>query len=296
MPLPNCIRISEQTQKNRSRREVLQNTATRFFVVEFDSLADTVYAEGASFNGVSIPVIGQILPADLALGASFPRFCISIEPVAEADSPGKIFWVQVDYSNQFPQDPLAQPAEVSWDFSDASENYFLDNSPTPKYVINSAGEPFEKLPSRETGSLRATVKKNVALYSATVAKGFKDMVNADGFALDGVSISSGQAKMKAWTCGSVQYQNGVPFRVATQVIDLRQTWIDTTDDRGFNEIDPNNSGKLKQIVIGNSPPTKPDNPWPLDGSGAAKPNASDPPAQLTFQPYATVGFSGSVYV
>jgi hypothetical protein len=106
-----------------------------------------------------------------------------------------------------------------------------------------------------------------------------------------VTISTGQAKLKAYTAGPVQTENGVAYREVQFVMEFRASWDHTIDDRGFNEKDPAASGKLKEVVKG-TPPVKPDKPWPLDGSGAAKAAATDAPAILTFRPYARLSFAG----
>jgi hypothetical protein len=38
----------------------------------------------------------------------------------------------------------------------ATQTYIIDNSSTPKPVVDSAGQPFEQLPERETGTVVVT--------------------------------------------------------------------------------------------------------------------------------------------
>ena len=291
-------KVKEQGMLNRSVRGVGESTATRYYTATSDTATTTWAAEAASDGTTTIPVTGELLPGD-ALG----RQCKTVEARAENDSFNKVFTIQCDYSNALQTSPLDQPARISWDFDDATQKYFFDNDPSPpsggpgKPVVNSAGESFEDLLERETGSIRATVKKYIAAnaYDAGQAVAFKDSVCSDSFTIDNVNISAGQGKMKALTAGEVQTMmvNGVQvqYRERTMTLQFRNSWKDLVDDRGFNEADTNNSGKLKEIVKG-TPPTKTDKPWPLDGNGGAKPNVTDTPAQLTFYPYTPRSFSG----
>ena len=69
-------------------------------------------------------------------------------------------------------------------------------------------------------------------------------------------------------------------------------WKDKPLDVGYNELvgDKNlNTQKLRQIVDSSGLPLK--KPWPLNGSGAKKPNATDSPAVLEFLPYAAADWS-----
>lgn len=291
MALLSC---KEQTQLNRSVAGVSESTATRYFVAQYDTQVDTVTAEGAP--GINV---GDSHPTDS------DRYVKTIEGRGVDESVGYWFNIQIDYSSTVDQNPLNAPPAISWDFSESTQPYFIDYDPAGsasnadgspgKPTLNSAGESFENLLERETGSIRATYKVNVPAggYDPSQAVTFNNVINDGGFTIDGVSIGDGQGKCRAITGGPLQNTlvNGtrVYYREKTTTIDFRMNWNDVIDDRGFNEKDPMTMGKLRQIVKG-TPPTKPDKPWPLDGSGAAKANITDTPSQLTFKPYKKMSF------
>ena len=269
-------------------------TAKRAFLAFSDTPTTTVAAETASDGTTTIPVKNAEHPDDST------RKVVSIVAKPDPESNRKIFNVEVKYASRqasiiaIPESPLDRDADVEWDFTDAMQTYFIDKStPDPKTVVTSAGERFQELLERETGSIMAVVTKNIPSngYSPTTAVNYKDAVNSDNFTLDGASIAAGQCKIKAYTAGRRQVENGVTFRVAKWILHFRKTWDDIVEDRGFHEKDADNVGKLKEIIKG-TPPTKTDKPWPLDGAGAKMPNASDAPAKLTFVPYDKLPFSG----
>jgi hypothetical protein len=72
-------------------------------------------------------------------------------------------------------------------------------------------------------------------------------------------------------------------------------WYDVIDDRGLNQLVTVSGNKVLQPITKGGTPAKPDRPWPLNGSGAAKPNATDTPYSLIFQPYNQQAFTGFVY-
>jgi len=145
------------------------------------------------------------------------------------------------------------------------------------------------------GEITVTITKNIApgdwdpitaatfLYPATA-------VNNASMTIDGVSVTTGQARITGIKCTSTKTRAGVSYRTRTITIKARSSWDHVVEDRGFNELDPDNSGKVRQITKG-TPPVKVDKPWPLDGSGAAKANSTDAPATLTFKPYPAKDFS-----
>ncbi|HEV7299261.1 MAG TPA: hypothetical protein VGN72_07845 [Tepidisphaeraceae bacterium] len=287
------IKVKEQGQLAESQQTTDEKTAKRVFVAVSDVNTTSVAAETASFGGVTVPVLGAGHPDD----GNRKVKSVSASPDAESR---KVFTVEVEYSDKLSlvaldPNPLDRPAEVSWDFDDATVPYFTDRSETPKPVVNSAKERFESYLERETGSITATVTKNIPAagagsYSAATALSLKDTLNGGTITVDGVSISAGQAKLKCWTVGPVQSEtvNGVVvnYRQSKILYQFRETWDHVVEDRGYNEKD-GTTGKVKPILKGDKPPTPVDTPWPLDGAGAKKANISDEPEPLTFKPYAS---------
>lgn len=293
--MPTCTKVALADYVSQSQAQatlstsILQYqevTATQFWVVNYDSPANCILALIATDGTNTIPSIGQSHPDDSSL------YVNKVQAKPNGDT-AQSFLVEVDYSDQVQQNPLEVPAAIAWDFDEATQPYFLDNDPSgPKPCVNSAGEPFETLLEREAGKIKCTIVKNQASYNPTQAVTYSEAVNSDSFSLDGVTISEGQAKMKAITGGAKTTVNiggtDVTYRPVTYTIHFREDWNDVIEDRGYHESD--GSGKLKEINKG-TPPIKPDKPWPLDGSGGAKPNATDTPETITFYPYSTQPFS-----
>lgn len=286
------IKVGEQSHLSQSEAGADESTAVRVFVCVSDSPTDSVAAETADDGTTAIPETAAVHPADPT------RRVKSVQVQADEEAPRTVFTVRVNYSSKVEEqkkeeDPTDRPDEITWDFEDKAQPYFKDETtPTPKNVVNSAGEPFEEFLERDAGSLTATVRRNVApgYYDPATAIAYKDVVNQGGFRLDGKQIADGQAKLKAYTAGATKTENGFTYREVQWVLQFRESWDDKIEDRGFNEKDPDNPGHVKAIVT-NIPPTKPDKPWPLDGSGAAKLFSDDAPEVLTFKPYKKKSFA-----
>ncbi len=208
--------------------------------------------------------------------------------------------MQVDYSDQLTTDPnpLNLPPKITWDFSEATEPYFLDKSSTPKPCVTSAGELFQNFLQRETGHISCTYTVNKSSYTPQTGITYLHVVNSDAFTIDGIGITAGQAKLSGipaapWVTVNILVA-GVPtsvrYREVTFKLKFKANWLDVVQDRGLCEIDPDHTGKLRQILKG-TPPLPVDKPWPLDGSGAAKANATDTPATISLHPYATMAFA-----
>lgn len=191
------LTTKEQTQLATTNRTKDEAIATRYFLVFYNVRTAPAIAETAT----SIPIYSQVLPEDVV--ATYPRRVKSITVKAWDDQDsvvGTIWQVQVDYSDRTDfQNPLSVPAEITWDFADATQTYFLDNSPTPKPVVNSAGQPFEQLLERETGTVVVTYKKNVAAFSPATAITYcgdgtnGKAVNNDAFTIDGYTVAANRA-------------------------------------------------------------------------------------------------------
>lgn len=292
------IKVEEQGHLASSSNDPNEKTALRVFIAIADAPTTPVAAETASHGGNSIPDITDEHPDDP------DRLVKSKSAKPDQESVRTVFTVEVNYSSKVDgssedsviENPLDRPAVVEWDFDDDKEPYFIDRDDDPDGpfpVVNSAGERFQEFLERDTGSITATITKNIGAtaYDPVLAFTYKHAVNSDGFTIDGVSIDAGQAKMKCHIAGAVQTENGVSYKQVKTILQFRPTWDDVVEDRGFNELDPANDGKLKQIMKGAAPPAPVDTPWPLNGEGAKLPNSTDAPATLTFVPYFKLPFA-----
>lgn len=279
-----------------SSRSATGRKAKRTFIVEYE--ADTppeslAEVETADDGTTSIPAIGD--PID---ETDSDRLAVLIT-VRPRNDTGLLFDVEVDYETreqgEIDENPLNAPVEYDWDFSASSQPYFKDESDEPKLVTTSAGEPFEKLLEREVGEVVVTITRNIEPedWDPETAASFMfpaTAVNDDTITIEGTTVAAGQARFAGVRCSGIKKSNGVQYRTRVITLKLRSSWDDVVEDRGFFEKDSANPGKLKEINAG-TPPGKPEKPWPLDGSGAAKANAADAPAELTFVPYPSMDFS-----
>lgn len=268
-----------------SSRTKEDKTATDVYLVLFDGPGTAIQAENAS----GIPALFSGHPEDSS------RKVKTVTPKCVSEDSQRNAWqVQVDYSSKVDEEedqenPLDEPDKISWDFSESTQPYFLDESDPPKPVVNTAKEPFEALLERESGSITVTVERNVASYSPTQAVEYRQCINQGGFTLDGASIGDGQAKLSGINASPYQVQNGVRYRTLRYTLKLRESWDDKVESRGFNELV---DGKLRKIVRasprGDTLPV--DKPYPLAENGKSKPAPTDEPHQLTFKPYKKKSF------
>jgi hypothetical protein len=286
--MPTLLSVHKQELLSYSVDQGITRQATDYYLVIFDSAASPIAAEVAA----GIPVYGDSHPDDSTRSFKQKRAsCV--------DNSDRTHWtVQVDYDSAYSlfPNPLSKPREITWDYGEGTETYFLDHTSlyggtSDKAVTTSAGETFEKLPERDRGEWTATFVKNVAsTFSIAPEINAMQVVNSASFTFDGNTIAAYAAKISGGGLSAVQTENGTQFRVLTYKLKFKSGgWLDKFEDRGFNE--SNGTGGLKPIVKG-TPPTQTDKPWPLDGSGAKKPNSTDKGAELDFYPYTNMSFSG----
>jgi hypothetical protein len=252
------------------------------WLVYTDGASSTVEAETAA----GIPALGSVHPSDTS------RVAKSVSAKFHSEK-ANVILVTVDYGeveNEGEQEdtaPWDEPDEVSWEDSEGNEPFFRDVDDKP--VVNSAGEPFEDFLERDSGELSVTINRNSLDYSASQSVGYRNVINSAPFTLDGASIGKGEAKMSGISAKTAYYE-GTKYYQITYKLKLRETWKVKIEDRGYNEKDTTNTGKVKPILKG-TPPVPVDKPWPLDGAGAKKANSTDKPSQLEFKPYKEKSFS-----
>jgi hypothetical protein len=194
--------------------------------------------------------------------------------------------------------PLDAPWGYNYTYQESTENYFIDRSDpngdtgtTNKPVVNSAGDAFQQFMTRENGMLAITITRNVSSYSPAALDVYKHTVNMAAVTIDGTQYAIGTLKLSPITATkntvTLQDMTVVTYYAETLTLKARhEGWNQTVLDVGFNTLvgsKANNTQKLQPIMDANGNPiTK---PWPLDGTGNAKPNATDTPANLTFSPY-----------
>lgn len=185
-------------------------------------------------------------------------------------------------------DPLDRPSVLSGSYEEWTGPYFEDRSPTPKLVVNSAGDRFEEMPQRKFGSLVLQVTKNVATYNAATydaikftTNGLASTIKGTAYGVDTLLFLPPSVQEVYEQVGTTEYHYfTVTFRLATDA-DLHRHVV---SDRGFKQFF---LGDSVWILSGDNQPVE--SPWPLDGAGvaltAAQVAAGTAPAELTFLPY-----------
>jgi hypothetical protein len=194
--------------------------------------------------------------------------------------------------------PLDQPWGYNYTYQESTENYFIDRSDpngdtgtANKPVVNSAGDAFQQFMTRENGMLVITLTRNVSSYSPANLDQYKHTVNMAPVTIDGTSYATGTLKLSPITAtkNTVTLKNltTVTYYAETLTFKARhEGWNQTVLDVGFHTLvgtKSNNTQSIQPIVDANGTPVT--TPWPLDGTGHAKPNSTDTPANLTFSPY-----------
>jgi hypothetical protein len=291
------ITVIAQDQKSTQDGDINEERAIRVFIAQSDIATDPV----AVSNAGGVPDYYDAHPGDSTY------LMKQKQTKSLGEEAGRFKWeIQCQYSNRIVR-PLDMIAKIEWDFSEASESYFYDKTdagtPCPCGttagdngcpVVNSAGQPFDSIPTRETGSITATITKNVAAdFDISLFLIFRECINEAGFTVDGVSLDAKQAKVSGANVSDVQLSAGDHYRVVKLVLKFKQSWDDAFADMGYYEKD--GSGGLTEIVrvgiLAGSKPEAVKKPWPLNGSGVAQSDSTTAPAKLTYFPYEVTDFS-----
>lgn len=216
------------------------------------------------------------------------------------------FEVMVEFTTLGPNDPDDNPLNQPWGFAfsyqDTTENYFIDQSTNGPGgvgvpVVNAAGEAFEQFYQRESGILTITMTRNEATHDAAADDQYSNTVNEGDVTLDGATLLAGKVKLSP--IGAVKsykkMRNNTTLTYYAKTYSFKarhEGWHDAPLNVGYNELTGQktlNTQGLKAIVDSNGMPIK--KPWPLDVNGQKKPNATDTPDALDFQPYLTMDWS-----
>jgi hypothetical protein len=271
---------TEQTQKNLQDGDISEERATRFFYVS-SSVANVDPVAVAAASG--IPAYYDEHPDNSAYLMKQKR------TKSLGDEAGTYRWeVQCDYSNRIVT-PLEAPILYEWDFSEASQSYFFDTADSP--VVNSAGQPFDSIPERETGSITCNITVNVASdFDVSIFLSFREQINDASFVVDGVTIDTDQAKFSGASVSAQTLSDSIWFRTCKLTFKFRLSWNDVFADMGYYQYSATGTGDLVSITVG-TPPQPTQKAYPLNGSGAAAATADTVPATLTFYPYLEASYA-----
>ncbi|MFO0202579.1 MAG: hypothetical protein ACK528_05555, partial [Alphaproteobacteria bacterium] len=203
------------------------------------------YTVGSNNN---LPRIGSVHYED-------PQaWCRSLT-VARAGGKDRNNWtVTANYDSSFElsENPLVQPAQISWDGENFEEVAIFDRD--NKAVLNSAGDPFEGL-FRERTRRVISIVKNVAAVPDWIITS-EDAVNSLAFVVDGFAVPIGKAKLSAPRLGPWEFRNNTRFRQMTMTMKLNKDgWAAQPLDAGFRY----KSGTDRKIIT-NTDGTLPTSP------------------------------------
>lgn len=232
---------------------------TRQFHLKTTSATDGPYTVGSN---PSLPKIGSLHYEDPS------AWCrsLSVARMAAKDMFNWVVTANYDSSFELTENPLFQPAAISWDGENFEEVAIFDRD--GKAILNSAGDPFENL-FRERTRRVVNIVKNVSAVPDWIINS-EDAVNSAAFLVDGFSIPIGKAKLGAPRLGPWQNRNNTRFREMSMVMKLNKDgWTSQPLDAGFRYKDGND-----RKIITNTDGTLPTSPVCLNGSGAVLTNPS----------------------
>jgi len=216
--------------------------------------------------------------------------------ITEDPNQDGVYEAQVEYSTLSYDSPLNKPVQISWGAVAEQEELFIDEEDNP--VMNSAGEPFESFVVRDKVEVaEVSIVRNEAAPDPAFAFQYAYTVNTNAFTLDGVSVGIGRALCLPIQISEWKEENGIAYREVRYSIRL------TSAEHGFDLRVYDIGYERLYTVPGSDPPEVkrkrikegPEyitRPYPLDGNGQPKDNASDKPAILTFKVYPEVSFAG----
>lgn len=220
------------------------------------------------------------------------------ELVVEADDDNRkhfniqATWERLQGGSTPPAAPLDRDPEIRWGNESDLRPIFKDfSSPQAKPIVNSAGERFDELLTREFGELTLSYVVNVAAadFDVAVMTEYQHVINDAPFDVDGYTVGTGKAKLEITDAPKITEGATTYYRVSYFFRFKKDGWNPTKVlDVGYNQLDLFQN-KLFPITDTDGMPIR--TPYPLDGSGGARPNPTDPPAELAFKGYEEKDFS-----
>lgn len=323
------ISVKEKHERRRSSVKDGQRSHTRVFLVTTDNIQNgPAAALNANDGDMAIPQAGAEHPSGDGTLVN------NIEAEPHQDS-GIHFNVTVEYGGEEDEesggggtpvgdDPTLSPVEISYGAAEATESYFLDQSPQPdewdvmtygpwqgRPVVNSAGEPFDNFLERDVSELVITIVSNEAGYDANAMELYSNTINAGPVLIDGVTFAPGTLKLSPITASRHSWVDSggnadIYYRLTKTLKARRQGWVDRMIDTGVNELDYTGDEPpiiafgephdVNLVPIMNGAGLRVSKPWPLNGKGKKRLRPDEPPAVLTFQPYRAADWSALKFI
>ena len=192
--------------------------ATRVFLVEFDTASSTnqVAALFAADGSTAVPAYGDQLNVAIT-GKPRPKVVSKTAALHDEANSRCIWRVTVSYSSD-PSKlsiltdivsadlPWERDQLVEYDFIERDEELEIDNTtPTPKDVVNAAGDKFDPpiVVSRANG--RIIVTRATQSYDFSDAYELFNTINAADVTIDGKTYAAGKLRLLRWVGAETLY-------------------------------------------------------------------------------------------
>lgn len=284
-----ALTINEILKDSKVSKNAKGYETERTFIVlgtDSDSCIDVLADAGIPQTGATHPDYSAMKVVNVV--------CTQIMEHENADNQ-LAFKVVASYSSAFSAIqratvPLSRDADYSYSGTTEVDEIYIDYSSTPKLVQNSAGDKFENQPQGLKPAQVVTITRNEATYSAGTYYSYIGSLNSNTITINGESFTAAKCRMDSISATyETEVINGTTYNYwqVTYVIALNpNTWRSVVYDTGYNKLV---SGKKRPIEDGTGLAVQ--TPWPLDGTGAPKTNATDTPATITFKIYPEVSWS-----
>jgi hypothetical protein len=183
----------------------------------------------------------------------------------------------------------ATPLFISSSGLQTTEEYAIDAEDFP--VQNTAGEPFDRLPSRIAPGRIYRIEKYVNAAGKAIIESVEHTNNdgtvvIDGFVCGENTLLFVNASFEAFKAGAETM-----YKCTAEIAYNPRGWVDKVLNVGFSEIADGNRKDITQKDVDSNdvPVTK---PWPLNQDGSKKSSPTDTPDYIEFFGYPLADWSG----
>lgn len=270
----------------------------RTYDLEYDII--TTAGEGVRTVALSLPQRGAFYSADGEIDLQ----AIATSPRVERDTEVNARWKgwqtfstqkKRDCTENEDDDPLQEPAVVTWPTNVTSELFIKDLDDNP--VANAAGELFDPPVEIDDYLLGCQIIRNVADWNPLAAHRYYGKMNSDTFRIDRWTFPKETARLIEWSGEKFYHQDcNFYYRTTMQLMFKERTTFDGNDvsghdlqllNAGYYEKDAD--GGLKEIRLKGGGQTP--GPHPLDADGLKAADGADP-IFLKFRRYEKTNFAG----
>lgn len=246
--------ITSITEKHSTRSFSINDTNERDYTRTFEVITDDV-TTGAFAVAASLGFnIGDIYSTstesdDLARLKNCSSECV--EMLGDGGTVWKVVceFGRLSYDDSTSQNPVFQPPEVEWSFSQFSRPTDQDAFGNP--ILNSSGVPFDEAVEIDDSRPLLRITRNELQFNAALAYYYKDAVNADGF----FGAAAGQCKVMSISSRRIYDQSfGFYWQTSYEFAFDPNGFDKIILDQGYQEL---RNGELKPIMIDGNPTNVP---------------------------------------